>query len=181
MNEAFWIDFIFITCAIFSVTAFLFVVTLKNPIYSVLFLIGGFIPIAIIYFLLNAYFIGIIQILVYAGAIMVLFTFVIMMVDFSKHEYENDKPLVFKILTAIAVFLAILIVLVPIVDLTAGIIGTESITANKDFGTIESIGKLMFAPLEKNYIIISFELVSMLILLAIAGTIVIAKNRKLEE
>jgi len=180
MIDAFWFDSLFILCAIFSILLFLLVVTVKNPVYSILFLIGGFIPIAVIYFMLNAYFIGIIQILVYAGAIMVLFAFVIMMIDLSKDDYKKDKPLVYRVFAGIAIFIALLIVTIPVIDFTSGLFNHLN-SNSSNFGTIESIGKMIFSPFKENYFLLSFELVSMLILLGIVGVIILAKQRQAKE
>src|SRR3954471_24770560 len=78
--------FFFAACAIGCALA---MVTRKNPVACAMWLIGSFFSVAAIYTLLGAYFIGIIQILVYAGAIMVLFLFVIMLLNLG-NDYEPD-------------------------------------------------------------------------------------------
>jgi NADH-quinone oxidoreductase subunit J len=78
--------FFFASCAAGSALA---MVTRKNPVACAMWLIGTFFSVAAIYTLLGAYFIGIIQILVYAGAIMVLFLFVIMLLNLG-NDYEDD-------------------------------------------------------------------------------------------
>src|SRR5918999_6356478 len=82
-------QFLFIFFALVAIVCALMTVTRANPVASALWLIGTFFALAAIYTLLGAYFIGIIQILVYAGAIMVLFLFVIMLLNLG-HEFEPD-------------------------------------------------------------------------------------------
>jgi NADH-quinone oxidoreductase subunit J len=78
--------FFFAACAAGSALA---MITRKNPVACAMWLIGTFFSVAAIYTLLGAFFIGIIQILVYAGAIMILFLFVIMLLNLG-HDYEDD-------------------------------------------------------------------------------------------
>src|SRR3712207_5121012 len=82
-------QFLFLFFALVAVACGLMMVTRTNPVASALWLIGTFFALAAIYTLLGAFFIGIIQILVYAGAIMVLFLFVIMLLNLG-NEYEPD-------------------------------------------------------------------------------------------
>ena len=78
--------FFFAACAAGSALA---MITRKNPVACAMWLIGTFFSVAAIYTLLGAFFIGIIQILVYAGAIMILFLFVIMLLNLG-NDYEDD-------------------------------------------------------------------------------------------
>src|SRR5215216_6454728 len=82
-------QFLFLLFALIAVLCGVMTVTRNNPVASALWLIGTFFALAAIYTLLGAFFIGIIQILVYAGAIMVLFLFVIMLLNLG-HDYEPD-------------------------------------------------------------------------------------------
>lgn len=70
----------------------LMVVGLRNPVSSALSLVVSFIGLAALYVSLNAYFIGVIQILVYAGAVMVLFLFIIMLMDLQEEQRRKIKP-----------------------------------------------------------------------------------------
>ena len=178
MIEPIWYDILFILCSLTCIVMFMMVLINRNPVYSVLFLIGGFIPLAVIYFLLNAYFIGIIQILVYAGAIMVLFTFVIMMIDLSKDEYLKEKSFLYKLSAVIGVTIVTLMIIVPIIVHTSGKYNKIIIDNESKYGEIDTLGKFIFSSPETNYAILSFELVSILILTAIIGTLIIAKKRR---
>ena len=79
-------QFLFLFFALVAVTCGIMMVTRRSPVASALWLIGTFFALAAIYTLLGAFFIGIIQILVYAGAIMVLFLFVIMLLGVDREE-----------------------------------------------------------------------------------------------
>ncbi|MBW3628959.1 MAG: NADH-quinone oxidoreductase subunit J, partial [Gemmatimonadetes bacterium] len=82
-------QFLFLLFAFVAVACGVMMVTRTSPVASALWLIGTFFSLAAIYTLLGAFFIGIIQILVYAGAIMVLFLFVIMLLNLG-NDYESD-------------------------------------------------------------------------------------------
>src|SRR5687767_6407384 len=90
--------FFFAACAGGSALA---MITRKNPVASALWLIGTFFSVAAIYTLLGALFIGIIQILVYAGAIMVLFLFVIMLLNLGNNFEEDFREGGWKIAAAV--------------------------------------------------------------------------------
>jgi NADH-quinone oxidoreductase subunit J len=83
------IQALFLFFAAVAILSAMMMITRENPVSSALWLIGGFFALAAIYTLLGALFIGIIQILVYAGAIMVLFLFVIMLLNLG-NDYEAD-------------------------------------------------------------------------------------------
>ena len=83
------IQALFLFFAAIAILSAMMMITRENPVSSALWLIGGFFALAAIYTLLGALFIGIIQILVYAGAIMVLFLFVIMLLNLG-NDYEAD-------------------------------------------------------------------------------------------
>ena len=82
---------IFFFIAFLAVASAFFFVFGKNPIYSILSLIVTFFSIAALYILLNAQFLGIVQIIVYAGAIMVLFVFVVMMLNLGQHTVDQER------------------------------------------------------------------------------------------
>ncbi len=169
-------DIIFLICSVLAIIFSLLVVISRNPIYSSLFLVGSFIPIAVIYILMYAPFIAAIQIIVYAGAIMVLFTFVIMMVYIDRENIKIDKSKGFRILSIFFVVGFLLTFLL------SNIISDKSYNPNpdEDFGSTKAIGKLIFGlpdnTLESTQVI-SFELTSILIMVAIIGALVLAKKR----
>ena len=152
-----------------SVTAFLsalFMITSKNPVYSVLALIITFFCISGHYILLNAQFLAIVNIIVYAGAIMVLFLFVIMLMNLSK-DTEPQKNKWLKLAGAVAGGSLLLV-------LVAALRSTEkSMTelGTGDIGLIQNLGKELFT----NYVV-PFEISSILFLSAMVGAVVIGKK-----
>ncbi len=174
-----FIDLLFVGCGLIAIVMSLLVVLRRNPLYSSLFLVASFIPIAIIYVMLYATFIGIIQVLVYAGAIMVLFTFVIMMIDLKKEEYSHQMSKKHRAISLISIILFLIFIGQIFIF---GKLNMEQYSkppkALGDFGTINRIGKLIFEEgLDKNIYVFSFEMTSFLILLAIVGVIILGKRR----
>lgn len=149
--------------AIFSAVA---VVTSKSPVYSVLYLIITFFAIAGHYVLLNAQFLAAVHVIVYAGAIMVLFLYVLMMMNLSK-ETEKHKSTVLKIIATIAGG-------VLLVTLVGALKGSDELIANSaksDIGLIQNLGKVLF-----NDFLLPFELSSLLFLAAMIGAVMVAKK-----
>jgi NADH-quinone oxidoreductase subunit J len=112
-------QFLFYFLSFVAVSAGLMVITAKNPVHSVLYLIIAFFAIAGHYILLNAQFLAIVHIIVYAGAIMVLFLSVIMLLNLNK-DNEPAKSNVLKLAAAVAAGLLL-------VTFTGTLKGTESI------------------------------------------------------
>ena len=166
------------TASAYLIVLFSFlVVVARNPVRSTLFLITAFLPTSLVYVMLSAPFVGILQVLVYAGAIMMLFTFVVMMVNPRPEEGElghlrgaENEPssrLHLNVLGALAVAGVPLIVLVrsAVEDLPPG----PSHPAN--FGELSSISKLLFSNPMDNPLTVSFELISFLVLVGIIAAI----------
>jgi NADH-quinone oxidoreductase subunit J len=144
----------------------LMVVTSKNPVYSVLWLIVTFFAISGHYILLNAQFLAIVNIIVYAGAIMVLFLFVIMLMNLSK-DTEPQKNKWLKLAGAVAGG-SLLLVLVAALRHTEKNM-TELSTGN--IGLIQNLGNVLF----KQYVV-PFEISSILFLSAMVGAVIIGKR-----
>ncbi len=144
----------------------LMVVTSKNPVYSVLSLIITFFCISGHYILLNAQFLAIVNIIVYAGAIMVLFLFVIMLMNLNK-DTEPQKNKWLKLVGAVAGG-CLLLVLVAALKTTEKNM-TELVTG--DIGLIQNLGKVLFT----DYVV-PFEIASILFLSAMVGAVVIGKK-----
>jgi NADH-quinone oxidoreductase subunit J len=144
------------------------VISCKNPLYGVLWLIIVFFAISGHYVLMNAQFLAIVNIIVYAGAIMVLFTFVVMFIDLNEHP-EIPKNIYIKIAGLIA-GLCLLIVLVaalahsPTKKIEMGIGGV---------GLIKYLGRTLF-----NDYVVPFEISSVLFLSAMIGAVIIGKKEK---
>jgi NADH-quinone oxidoreductase subunit J len=162
---------IFFILAAASIISAIIVVTRRSPMMSVIFLVLNFIILAIIYLTLQAQFIAVIQVVVYAGAIMVLFLFVVMLLNLGKEEMLTEKITYKK---RIAAGLAIVMLVQIIAGLTMSF-GEHpnrlSVTATQ-MGTVENIGKVLFT----DYLF-PFEITSILLLAAIIGAVVLAKKR----
>ena len=145
----------------------LMVVFSRSPINSVIHLIVCFLAIAGHYILLNAQFLAVVHIIVYTGAIMVLFLFVIMLLNLNKKK-EPHKKLYTK-LTAIISGGMLFLVLIATAK------GVHEIPLNKDFdsqiGLVENFGKVLF-----NEFMLPFETSSILFLSAIIGAIMLGKK-----
>lgn len=145
----------------------LMVITSKNPVHSVIWLILVFFAISGHYLLMNAQFLAIVNIIVYAGAIMVLFLYVLMLMDLKK-ETEPQKNRWLKLAGAVAGG-SLLLVLVAALRKTD--IQTIAETRTGDIGLIENLGKILFS----DYVV-PFEISSILFLSAMVGAVVIGKK-----
>ena len=153
-----------------SIVTALLMMTRRNPMISVLFLIVNFFFLAVLYLTLQAQFIAIIQILVYAGAIMVLFLFVIMLLNLKEDQMLAEKFTNRKLIAVILSFAMLVQFTMPFV-LTQEASKTMSSRA-VDIGTVESVGSVLFT----RYVF-PFEIVSLLLLVAIVGAVVLAKKK----
>src|SRR5690348_16597591 len=144
----------------------LMVISSKNPVHSVLWLIVTFFAISGHYILLNAQFLAIVNIIVYAGAIMVLFLFVIMLMNLNK-DTEPQKNKWLKLAGAVAGG-SLLLVLVAALRHTEKNL-TEVGTG--DIGLIQNLGRVLF-----NEYVVPFEISSILFLSAMVGAVVIGKR-----
>lgn len=162
---------IFLITAIVLVITAILVVVQRNPVASALFLIAALCTQAILYLLLKAPFLAVIQIIVYAGAIMVLFLFVIMLLNLRKDEFGPEKRKVqrfFAILFAVILFIEI----GALVKLSISGLPQSSGITDPDFGSAQQVGQLLFT----DYLF-PFEVTSVLLLVAIVGAIVMAKRK----
>jgi len=146
----------------------LMVVFSRSPVNSVLYLIMSFFSISGIYLLLDAQFLAIVNIVVYAGAIMVLFLFVIMLMNLN-HDTEPQRTVITKIIAGILGGLFLLV-------MTSALKGAD--TLNKQFygtsevGLIKNLGKVLFTEF-----LFPFEIVSVLLLAAMVGAVLMGKKK----
>ena len=152
--------------AVFSA---LMVITRKNPVYSVLYLIITFFAISGHYILMNAQFLAIVNIIVYAGAIMVLFLFVLMLMNLNKEsETAKNKYLIWS--GAITGCLLMFVIIAAL--RTEELENVNGITQG-DIGLIRNLGKALF----KEWVV-PFEISSILFLSAMIGAVIIGKKEK---
>ena len=144
------------------------VVFSRNPVYSVLFLILTFFTITGHYILLNAQFLAAVNIIVYAGAIMVLFLFVIMFLNLNK-ESETHKSNLSKFAAVIAGGILLVVMVAALKGVETGNYTAEGF--NSQIGMVQNLGMVLF----KNYLL-PFELASVLFLVAMAGAVMLGKK-----
>ena len=152
-----------------AILSALMVVFSRSPVYSVLYLIVTFFAIAGHYVLMNAEFLAVVHMIVYAGAIMVLFLYVIMLLNLNQ-ETEPHKP---KLLKIGAVICAGMLLIVMIGALK----GTEVLVAGDaaalGIGDVKSLGKVLFTDF-----LLPFEIASVLLLAAMVGAVMLAKSER---
>jgi NADH-quinone oxidoreductase subunit J len=154
-------------------TAFLTVFS-KNPIHSAIYLVICFFSIAGHYLLLNAQFLAIVHVIVYSGAIMILFLFTIMLMNLNK-ENEVHKPRITR-LGAIVSFCMMCVVLLLIFRNSKPIPNDSYEVTGEDFQSIKVLGKVLL-----NEYMVPFEFASILLLVAMIGAVLLSKKEKLEK
>lgn len=148
------------------------VVTRKNPVHSVLWMLVVFIHIAALYLFLNAEFLAAIQIIIYAGAILVLFLFVIMLLNLRKEDmvkkFQKQWPMGLITGTVFVIFFMVILgrisVMPPLGKYTVQFIQSE--------GAMMTIGKVLYTEY-----LLPFEIASLILLVAILGAVVLAKKK----
>jgi NADH-quinone oxidoreductase subunit J len=156
--------FYFLTfLAIFSA---LLVVFSKNPVYSILYLVITFFAIAGHYVLLSAQFLAVVHVIVYAGAIMVLFLYVLMMLNLNKED-EPHKPTLVKF----AAVLSSGVLLMVLVGSLRGATALQQRTGGPEIGLVKNLGNVLF----KEFLF-PFEVSSILLLAAMVGVVMIGKD-----
>jgi NADH-quinone oxidoreductase subunit J len=153
-------------------TAFLTIYS-RNPIHSAIYLVICFFSIAGHYLLLNAQFLAIVHVIVYSGAIMILFLFTVMLMNLNK-ENEVHKPRVTR-LGAIVLFCLMCLVLIAVFINSKPIVGDYT-TTGEDFQSIKVLGKVLL-----NEYMVPFEFASVLLLVAMIGAVLLSKKEKLEK
>ncbi len=161
---------LFFFLALGAVSAGVAMLFARNAVYSALFLIINFSTIAVLYLMLDAPFIAMAQITVYAGAIMVLFLFVIMLLGGERLRRAPTSPWQ---LPAAIVLAALLLFEVAFVIFSRGGQLPATLPAIKDFGDPVAIGSLLFSQY-----LLPFEVTSILLLVAMVGAIVLTQSDK---
>ena len=143
------------------------VVLSRKPVHSVMYLIFCFFTIGGHYLLLNAQFLAVVHIAVYAGAIMVLFLFVIMLMNLNQ-DTEPQKTVITKLIAGVIGGLLLFV-------MVGALKGTEQLQlshyGHSEIGLVKNLGKVLF----KEYLF-PFEIVSVLLLSALVGAIMIGKR-----
>jgi len=160
---------LFILFAGLAIGCGLAVVSQRNPLYSAISLIGVFISLACLYVMLAAPFIAAVQVIVYAGAIMVLVVFVIMLLNVEQEERMRPR---LRFLVPVAVVLsAVLIAEVAFILVSVQEFRVNASATASDVGVTQSIGAALFT----RYLL-PFEITSILLLMAIVGAMTLARR-----
>jgi NADH-quinone oxidoreductase subunit J len=169
----YWI--VFIGTALTAIFAAVMVITRRSPIHSAMFLILNFICVAILYLLLNFQFIAIVQVMIYAGAIMMLVIFVIMLLNVEEEEKKR------KISASPAQVIGVLLVLILFAQLIYGI-GVHFLPGEwgeftperlAQIGDIKAVAGLLFTKF-----LFPFEVASILLLVGIIGAVILSKKER---
>ncbi|HAD33536.1 MAG TPA: NADH-quinone oxidoreductase subunit J [Chitinophagaceae bacterium] len=164
---------IFWTLSILTLGLAVGVIMSRNPINSVLFLILTFFCISAHYVLMNAQFLAIVNIIVYAGAIMVLFLFVIMLMNLNS-DTEPQKNFLVQFAGVISGGVLLLVLVAALKTTLTGLEGKNiDLTQSTDIGLIKNLGKVLFT----DYVF-PFEIASVLFLSAMVGAVVLGKRDK---
>ncbi len=158
---------LFYLIAFLSIFFSLMVIFTKNPVHSVLYLIITFFTFTIHYILLNAQFLAIVNFIVYMGAIMVLFLFVLMLLNLNK-DTEPAKSNLLKMAGVVA-GMCLLVTLVGSVK--ALNVSNPVVLTNPGLGLVKNLGKVLF-----NEFLLPFEISSLLLLSAMVGAVLLAKK-----
>jgi NADH-quinone oxidoreductase subunit J len=158
---------LFYFIAFLSILFALLVIFSKNPVHSVLYLILTFFTFTIHYVLLNAQFLAIVNFIVYMGAIMVLFLFVIMLLNLNKDTEPVKTTLVkFAAIIGGGCLLVTIIASVKAMGLSQPVISKVA-----DLGLVKNLGKVLFGEF-----LLPFEISSLLLLSAMVGAVLLAKK-----
>ena len=148
------------------------VVTRRNPVHGVLWMLALFVHIAVLYLFLNAEFLAAVQIIVYAGAVLVLFLIVIMLLDIRKEETERrfnwTWPAGLLVFVCFTVFFIAIFNNFPVFPE----LGQYSIQQIQSEGNIMVVGKVLYVQY-----LLPFEIASLVLLVAIIGAVVLVKKR----
>ena len=159
-------QYLFIILGVFAVLSALMVIFTRNPVHSVLYLVLTFFAITGEYILLNAQFIAVVNVIVYAGAIMVLFLFVIMLLNLNK-ETEPHKAQWMKFGAVVTGGLLLMV-------LVGTLKGAETITPepfNNNIGLIKTLADVLF-----KQFLLPFEVSALLFLAAMVGAVMLSKK-----
>ncbi len=158
---------LFYFVAFLSIFFALLVIFSKNPVHSVLYLIITFFTFTVHYIILNAQFLAVVNFIVYMGAIMVLFLFVLMLLNLNK-ETEPMKSNLVKIAGVIAGMCLLVTVAGSVKALS---VSDPVILKNPEIGLVKNLGKVLFSDF-----LLPFEISSILLLSAMVGAVLLAKR-----
>jgi NADH-quinone oxidoreductase subunit J len=162
---------LFLVLALVAIASALGMLISRNAIYSALFLVLNFATVAVFFLLLNAPFIAVAQVSVYAGAIMVLFLFVIMLLGAERAGQIQTIPWQRPLAITLAIILLVEAGFILLGQ--RGVISTVTAQLPDGFGSPAQVGTELF-----NSYLLPFEITSVLLLVAMVGAIVLSKGEK---
>jgi len=139
----------------------------KNPVHSVLYLVVTFFTLTVHYILLNAQFLAVVNFIVYMGAIMVLFLFVLMLLNLN----GDTEPMKSNLLKIIGVIAGMCLFVTLLGALRVIEPSQEMVTGNTDIGLVKHLGNVLF-----NEFLLPFEISAILLLIAMIGAVLLAKR-----
>ena len=145
----------------------LLVIFSKNPVHSVLYLIVTFFTFTLHYIMLNAQFLAIVNFIVYMGAIMVLFLFVLMLLNLNEGSVGSKSNL----LKMVGVIAGMCLVITLVGSVKALIASEPLVLQTQDLGLVKNLGKVLFSKF-----LLPFEISSILLLSAMVGAVLLAKK-----
>ncbi len=166
---------IFLYCALVIITTAILTVRFRNPVHSVLAVLVLFFHMAGLYLLLNAEFLAAVQVIVYAGAILVLYLFVVFLVNVKK-EIKTDRFIASYKIAAICSFLVFVLLIAGSRSFLIGPSGKWTIEAVNRITHTKAIGSEIFSTY-----VLPFEIVALILLVAVIGGILLAKQDKQED
>ena len=163
---------IFIILSAVTLSSAFMTVFSRNPIHSAIYLVICFITIAVHYLLMNAQFLALVHVIVYSGAIMILFLFTVMLMNLNKED-EVHKPRITR-WAAVIFFILIAAVLIAVFIQSKPIVGPYD-TTGQDYQSIKVLGKVLL-----NEYMVPFEFASVLLLVAMIGAVLLSKKEEKE-
>ncbi|MEX2253226.1 MAG: NADH-quinone oxidoreductase subunit J [Thermoleophilaceae bacterium] len=164
---------LFFIAGIGALAGALGVVLLRNPFYSVLALVGHLLALAVLFLLLQAQFVAAAQVVIYAGAVMVLYVFVVAYVGGSDEPLRRDEGGVVGQLGPVFAGALLIELTIAVLASSLGALDTQGADLKPGYGTPEEIGELL---LQK--FLLPFEAASFLLLAAAVGAVVLARRRR---
>ena len=158
---------VFYFVAFLSIFFALMTIFTKNPVHSVLYLVITFFTFTVHYILLNAQFLAVVNFIVYMGAIMVLFLFVLMLLNLNK----DTEPLKSNLVKFMGVIAGMCLVVTLAASFRLLEVSDPVILKNPDIGLVSNLGKVLFSDF-----LLPFEISSILLLTAMVGAVLLAKN-----
>jgi NADH-quinone oxidoreductase subunit J len=169
---AFWLlSFALIATGVFTITA-------RKPVYSVVGLLGNFLVLAILYLTLNAEFLAVIQIVVYSGAILILFVFVIALLSSGVKPFDIGPDRAPKIAIPAFAFALVGLGAIVVTIVRAGLPGSPVAAAGVPgeadaFGSVADFGHALFT---KN--LLPFEVTALVLMVAVIGVVLLAGDER---